>query len=135
MLHSGKDYLLQMQQREIERTGITSLKVSFNNVFGYYIEVRNTHKEKVPADWIRKQTLVNAERYITEELKEYESKILGAEEKILELETRLFNELVLAISEYTEPVQLNASLIARLDCLLSFARLRAENKYVRPVSQ
>jgi DNA mismatch repair protein MutS len=133
MLHSGKNYLLQMQQREIERTGITSLKVSFNNVFGYYIEVRNTHKEKVPADWIRKQTLVNAERYITEELKEYESKILGAEEKILELETRLFNELVLAIAEYTAPVQLNASLTAKLDCLLSFARCAVDNKYVRPV--
>jgi DNA mismatch repair protein MutS len=132
LLRSGKDYLLQMQQREIERTGITSLRVSFNNVFGYYIEVRNAHKEKVPPEWIRKQTLVNAERYITEELKEYESKILGAEEKILDLETRLFNELVLAISEYIEPVQLNASLIARLDCLLSFARCAIENKYVRP---
>lgn len=132
LLRSGKDYLLQMQQREIERTGITSLRVSFNNVFGYYIEVRNAHKEKVPPEWIRKQTLVNAERYITEELKEYESKILGAEEKILDLETRLFNELVMAISEYIEPVQLNASLIARLDCLLSFARCAIENKYVRP---
>ncbi len=132
LLRSGKDYLLQMQQREIERTGITSLRVSFNNVFGYYIEVRNAHKEKVPPEWIRKQTLVNAERYITEELKEYESKILGAEEKILVLETRLFNELVLAISEYIEPVQLNASLIARLDCLLSFARCAIDNKYVRP---
>jgi len=133
LLRSGKDYLLQMQQREIERTGISSLKVSFNNVFGYYIEVRNTHKEKVPTEWIRKQTLVSAERYITEELKEYESKILGAEEKILELETRLFNELVLAISEYTGAVQLNAALIARLDCLLSFARCAIEHKYVRPV--
>jgi DNA mismatch repair protein MutS len=132
LLRTGKDYLLQMQQREMERTGISSLKVSFNNVFGYYIEVRNTHKEKVPADWIRKQTLVSAERYITEELKEYESKILGAEEKILELETRLFNELVLAISEYIEPVQLNASLIARLDCLVSFARCGIDNKYIRP---
>lgn len=132
LLKSGKDYLLQMQQREIERTGISSLRVSFNNVFGYYIEVRNAHKEKVPPEWIRKQTLVNAERYITEELKEYESKILGAEEKILDLETRLFNELVLAISEYIEPVQLNASLIARIDCLLSFARCAIENKYVRP---
>jgi DNA mismatch repair protein MutS len=122
-----------MQQREIERTGISSLKISYNNVFGYYIEVRNTHKDKVPPDWIRKQTLVNAERYITEELKEYESKILGAEEKILELETRLFNELVMAISEYTAPVQLNAALTAQLDCLLSFARCAIENKYVRPV--
>jgi len=133
MLHSGKDYLLQMQQREIERTGITSLKVSFNNVFGYYIEVRNTHKDKVPADWIRKQTLVNAERYITEELKEYETKILGAEEKILELETRLFNELVMAIGEYTAAVQLNATLVARLDCLLSFARCAVDNNYAKPV--
>lgn len=133
LLHSGKEYLLQMQQREIERTGITSLRVSFNNVFGYYIEVRNTHKDKVPPEWIRKQTLVNAERYITEELKEYESKILGAEEKILDLETRLFNELVLAVSEYTSPVQLNAVLIAQLDCLLAFARCSVENKYVRPV--
>jgi DNA mismatch repair protein MutS len=132
LLHSGKDYLLKMQQREISRTGITSLKVAFNNVFGYYIEVRNTHKEKVPADWIRKQTLVNAERYITEELKEYESRILGAEEKILGLETRLFSELVLAVAEYTGPVQLNASLIARLDCLLSFARSALENNYTRP---
>jgi len=132
LLRSGKDYLLQMQQREIESTGITSLKVSYNNVFGYYIEVRNTHKDKVPPGWIRKQTLVSAERYITEELKEYESKILGAEEKILELETRLFNELVLAISEYTEAVQLNAALVARLDCLLSFTRCALENKYVRP---
>jgi DNA mismatch repair protein MutS len=132
LLHTGKDYLLEMQQREIGRTGITSLKVSFNNVFGYYIEVRNTHKDKVPPDWIRKQTLVNAERYITEELKDYESKILGAEEKILELETRLFNELVLAIAEYTPPVQLNAALTAQLDCLLSFARCAVENKYTRP---
>lgn len=132
MLISGKDYLLQMQQREIERTGISSLKVSFNSVFGYYIEVRNTHRDKVPPEWIRKQTLVNAERYITEELKEYESKILGAEEKILELESRLFNELVLAISEYTAPVQLNAALTARIDCLLSFARCAIENRYVRP---
>ncbi|MBN2812693.1 MAG: DNA mismatch repair protein MutS, partial [Bacteroidales bacterium] len=133
LLHSGKTYLLHIQQREIERTGITSLKVSFNNVFGYYIEVRNTHKDKVPADWIRKQTLVSAERYITEELKEYESKILGAEEKILELETRLFNELVLAIADYTAPIQLNASLTAQLDCLLSFARCAKENNYVRPI--
>jgi DNA mismatch repair protein MutS len=133
LLHSGKEYLLKMQQREIERTGITSLKISYNSVFGYYIEVRNTHKEKVPTDWIRKQTLVSAERYITEELKEYESKILGAEEKILELETRLFNELVMAVSEYTAPVQLNAALIAQLDCLLSFSRCAVENKYARPV--
>ncbi len=133
MLYSGKEYLLAMQQREIERTGISSLKISFNNVFGYYIEVRNTHKDKVPPEWIRKQTLVNAERYITEELKEYESRILGAEEKILELETRLFNELVIAVSEYTGPVQLNASLIAQLDCLLSFSRCAVESNYQRPV--
>ncbi len=133
LLKSGKDYLLHMQQREIERTGISSLRVSYNNVFGYYIEVRNTHKDKVPVEWIRKQTLVNAERYITEELKEYESKILGAEEKILELETRLFNELVLAVAEYTVPVQLNASLIAQVDCLMSFASCALQNKYVRPV--
>jgi DNA mismatch repair protein MutS len=133
LLYSGKEYLLGMQQREIESTGISSLKISFNNVFGYYIEVRNTHKDKVPTNWIRKQTLVNAERYITEELKDYESRILGAEEKILELETKLFNELVMAVAEYTAPVQLNASLIAQLDCLISFARCAVENNYVRPV--
>ncbi len=133
ILYSGKDYLTDLQNRESERTGITSLKVSFNNVFGYYIEVRNTHKDKVPSDWIRKQTLVSAERYITEELKEYEGKILGAEEKIISLETRLFNDLVLSLLEYISAVQLNASLIARLDCLHSFALISAENKYVRPV--
>lgn len=133
ILFSGKDYLNALQAREIQRTGITSLKVSFNNVFGYYIEVRNTHKEKVPPEWIRKQTLVSAERYITEELKEYENKILGAEEKILSLETRLFNDLVMAILEYIPPIQLNASLIARLDCLHSFAVVSGENGYVRPV--
>lgn len=130
--YSGKDYLLQVQQRESERTGIPSLKIAFNNVFGYYIEVRNTHKDKVPAEWIRKQTLVNAERYITEELKEYEEKILGAEEKILSLETRLFNELVLALTDYITPVQRDANQIARLDCLLSFAKVAACNKYIRP---
>lgn len=130
--YSGKDYLLRIQQRESERTGIPSLKVAFNNVFGYYIEVRNTHKDKVPADWIRKQTLVNAERYITEELKVYEEKILGAEEKILALETRLFNELVLTLAEYILPVQANANLIGRLDCLLSFAKSAEANNYVRP---
>ncbi len=130
---SGKDYLLQVQQRESERTGIPSLKIAFNNVFGYYIEVRNTHKDKVPAEWIRKQTLVNAERYITEELKEYEEKILGAEEKILSLETRLFNELVLALMEYIPPIQTNANLAGRLDCLLSFAKVAQTNKYIRPV--
>ena len=130
--YSGKDYLLQVQQRESERTGIPSLKIAFNNVFGYYIEVRNTHKDKVPADWIRKQTLVNAERYITEELKEYEEKILGAEEKILSLEARLFNELILALSEYIPPIQMNANLVGRLDCLLSLAKVAEANKYIRP---
>ena len=123
--YSGKDYLLKVQQREIELTGIPSLKIAFNNVFGYYIEVRNTHKDKVPANWIRKQTLVNAERYITEELKEYE--------KILALETRLFNELVLALTEYIPPIQMNANLIGRIDCLLSFAKAAEANKYIRPV--
>ncbi|MDR1171998.1 MAG: DNA mismatch repair protein MutS [Bacteroidales bacterium] len=131
--YSGKDYLVELQQREIERTGITSLKVHFNNVFGYYIEVRNTHKDKVPPEWIRKQTLVSAERYITEELKEYESKILGAEEKILTLETELFASLVAAASGYIPAVQLNASLIARIDCLQSYARVAIDNKYVKPV--
>lgn len=131
--YSGKDYLLQIQQREIEQTGITSLKISYNNVFGYYIEVRNTHKDKVPAEWIRKQTLVNAERYITQELKEYEGKILGAEEKILALETRLFNDLVCGLADYISAIQQNANLIARLDCLLSFAKVAIENKYIRPV--
>jgi DNA mismatch repair protein MutS len=132
MSHSGKDYLLELQQREIERTGITSLKVAFNNVFGYYIEVRNTHKDKVPPEWIRKQTLVSAERYITEELKEYETKILGAEEKIIEIETKLFNNLVEGLSDYISAIQLNASLLARLDCLLSFAACAMEYKYFRP---
>ncbi len=129
---SGKDYLVQMQVRESERTGIPSLKIGFNNVFGYYIEVRNTHKDKVPEEWIRKQTLVSAERYITQELKEYEEKILGAEEKILSLETRLYNELVLGIADYISTIQLNAAMIGRLDCLLSFARLARENKYSCP---
>ncbi|MBN2486053.1 MAG: DNA mismatch repair protein MutS [Bacteroidales bacterium] len=130
--NSGKDYIVQLQQREIEKTGISSLKVGFNNVFGYYIEVRNTHKDKVPPEWIRKQTLVGAERYITEELKEYETKILGAEEKILSLETKLFNELVSGLTDYIEAIQHNSALIARLDCLLSFARCAAEYKYFRP---
>jgi DNA mismatch repair protein MutS len=129
---SGKNFLVQIQQREIERTGIPSLKVSYNNVFGYYLEVTNTHKDKVPPEWTRKQTLVNAERYITEELKQYEEKILGAEERILAIETRIFNDLVLALNDYIEPVQLNASLIARLDCLLSFATIAKKNKYRRP---
>ncbi len=132
ILHSGKDYLIEIQQRESQRTGIPSLKVSFNSVFGYYIEVRNTHKSKVPPEWIRKQTLVSAERYITEELKEYETKILGAEEKIIELETKLFMNLVEGIADYIEPIQLNASLLARLDCLLSFAKCALEFKYFRP---
>ncbi|MDK2979173.1 MAG: mismatch repair protein MutS [Bacteroidales bacterium] len=132
LAYSGKDYLVQIQQREIKRTGISSLKISFNNVFGYYIEVRNTHKDKVPPDWIRKQTLVSAERYITEELKELEVKILGAEEKALDLEQKLFIELVTSLEDYISAIQLNASLIARLDCLLSFALIAEENKYVRP---
>ncbi|HET6558290.1 MAG TPA: DNA mismatch repair protein MutS [Prolixibacteraceae bacterium] len=129
---SGKDYLAQLQEREAERTGISSLKISFNNVFGYYIEVRNTHKDKVPPEWIRKQTLVGAERYITEELKEYESKILGAEEKILAIEVRLFNELVIALGEYIQAVQLNAAIVGQLDCLLSFATAAIDYKYARP---
>ncbi|MBR4814764.1 MAG: DNA mismatch repair protein MutS [Paludibacteraceae bacterium] len=130
--HSGKDYLLQLQQRESERTGIPSLKVSYNNVFGYYIEVRNTHKDKVPEDWIRKQTLTAAERYITQELKEYEEKILGAEEKILSLETQIFNELVLELTEYIPAIQVNSNLVAKLDVLMSFAKTSEENHYVRP---
>lgn len=130
---SGKEYLEGIETRESERTGISSLKISFNNVFGYYIEVRNTHKDKVPAEWIRKQTLVNAERYITEELKEYETKILGAEEKIHQLESQLFEQLVAWISTYIKPVQLNANLIAQLDCLTSFTQLAIENNYVCPV--
>ena len=130
--YSGKDYLLQVQQRESELTGIPSLKIAYNNVFGYYIEVRNTHKDKVPADWIRKQTLVNAERYITQELKEYEEKILGAEDKILILETKLYNELVCELAEFIPAIQINATQIARLDCLLSFANVARANKYIRP---
>lgn len=130
---SGKDYLLQIQQRESEQTGIPSLKIAYNNVFGYYIEVRNAHKDKVPAEWIRKQTLVNAERYITQELKEYEEKILGAEDKILTLETKLYNDLVLALAEYIPAIQTNATHIARLDCLLAFANVASENRYIRPV--
>ena len=131
--YSGKDYLLQMQQRESERTEIPSLKIAYNNVFGYYIEVRNAHKDKVPAEWIRKQTLVNAERYITQELKEYEEKILGAEDKILSLETKLYNDLVMDLAEYIPAIQINATQIARLDCLLAFANVARENKYIRPV--
>lgn len=131
--YSGKDYLMHIQQRESERTGIPSLKIAYNNVFGYYIEVRNTHKDKVPPEWIRKQTLVSAERYITQELKEYEEKILGAEDKILSIETRLFNDLIAAISSYIPAIQLNSSLIARIDCLLSFTRVSLENRYNRPI--
>jgi len=132
ILYSGKDYLINLQQRESERTGITSLKVSFNNVFGYFIEVRNTHKDKVPPEWIRKQTLVSAERYITEELKEYEAKILGAEEKILQIEVRLFQQLVHSLSEYVASIQLNSSLVAQIDCLLSFANSAKAYGYSKP---
>ncbi|WP_279198113.1 DNA mismatch repair protein MutS [Bacteroides finegoldii] len=131
--YSGKDYLLQIQQRESELTGIPSLKVAYNNVFGYYIEVRNVHKDKVPKEWIRKQTLVNAERYITQELKEYEEKILGAEDKILVLETQLYTDLVQALMEFIPQIQINANQIARLDCLLSFANVARENRYIRPI--
>ena len=130
--NSGKSYLEELQQRESERTGITSLKVAFNNVFGYYIEVRNTHKDKVPEEWIRKQTLVNAERYITEELKEYEHKILGAEEKILTLERQLFQELIFSMADYITPIQFNAHLISQLDCLNAFANISEQNNYNRP---
>ena len=131
--YSGKDYLLQIQQRESELTGIPSLKIGYNNVFGYYIEVRNVHKDKVPQEWIRKQTLVNAERYITQELKEYEEKILGAEDKILVLEPQLYAELVQSLSEFIPAIQTDANQIARLDCLLSFATAARENNYIRPV--
>lgn len=130
--YSGKDYLMKIQERETQETGISSLKIGYNNVFGYYLEVRNTYKDKVPASWVRKQTLAQAERYITQELKEYEEKILGAEDKILSLETRLFNELVLSMQEYIPAIQINANLIARLDCLLSFAKASEENNYIRP---
>jgi DNA mismatch repair protein MutS len=130
--YHGKDYLEKLQERESQRTGIPSLKISFNNVFGYYIEVRNTHKDKVPEDWIRKQTLVNAERYITEELKEYETKILGAEEKIFAIETKLFQDLVYNMADYIHPIQHNANVIARLDCLFSFSQIALENNYQRP---
>ncbi len=133
ILYKGKDYLTELQTREIKNTGIPSLKVGFNNVFGYYIEVRNTHKDKVPQGWIRKQTLVSAERYITEELKQYEDKILGAEEKIIELETKIFNDLVLSLYDYIPVIQLNASIAAKIDALQSFATVSVENNYVRPV--
>ncbi len=131
--YSGKDYLLQIQNREAEQTGIQSLKIGYNNVFGYYLEVRNTYKDKVPAEWVRKQTLAQAERYITQELKEYEEKILGAEDKILSLEAQLFNSLVLAIQQFTAQIQTDASLLAHIDCLLSFAKTAEEHRYIRPV--
>lgn len=130
---NGKEYLLQIQQREMEKTGISSLKIGFNNVFGYYLEVRNTYKDRVPAEWVRKQTLAQAERYITEELKEYEEKILGADEKIIALETSLFMQLVEDMREYIPQIQINANVIAHLDCLLSFAKVAEEQGYVRPV--
>ncbi len=130
--YSGKDFLAKIQRRESEKCGIPSLKISFNNVFGYYIEVRNTHKDKVPADWIRKQTLVSAERYITEELKEYETKILGAEEKIQSLETKIFSDLVFALSEYISAIQLNSNILAQIDCLLSFSVCANSYEYFRP---
>ena len=130
---SGKETLQGIQRREMELTGISSLKVGYNNVFGYYLEVTNTHKDKVPQEWIRKQTLTNAERYITEELKEYEQKILGAEERIASIEQRIYNELVNAVSEYVEPIQLDASLIARLDCLVSFADIALKYQYTKPI--
>ena len=133
LAYSGKDYLMQIQQRESELTGIPSLKIGYNNVFGYYIEVRNVHKDKVPQEWIRKQTLVNAERYITQELKEYEEKILGAEDKILILEGQLYNDLVQNLTEFIPAIQSNANFIARLDCLFSFASVAQENRYIRPV--
>ena len=131
--YSGKDYLLQIQNREAAQTGIQSLKIGYNNVFGYYLEVRNTYKDHVPQEWVRKQTLAQAERYITQELKEYEEKILGAEEKILSLETRIFNELVQAVQQFIPKIQVNATLLARLDCLLGFAKTAEEHRYVRPV--
>lgn len=131
--YSGKDYLLKIQEREIEQTGITSLKIGYNNVFGYYLEVRNIYKDKVPDEWVRKQTLANAERYITQELKEYEEKILGAEDRILQIETRLFNDFVTDMQAYLHDIQENASVIARLDCLMSFAKTAVEHSYVRPV--
>ena len=131
--YSGKDYLLQIQEREARQTGIQSLKIGYNNVFGYYLEVRNTYKNNVPADWVRKQTLAQAERYITQELKEYEEKILGAEDKILSMEQQLFSELVLSMQEFIPQIQINASLLAQLDCLLSFAKAAEEHRYIRPV--
>ncbi|HRU62958.1 MAG TPA: DNA mismatch repair protein MutS [Paludibacteraceae bacterium] len=132
LAYSGKDFLQKIQERESKATGIPSLKIGFNNVFGYYLEVRNTHKDKIPAHWIRKQTLVNAERYITEELKIYEEKILGAEEKIIAIETKLFNDLIISLLDYIPAIQLDSNLIAQLDCLLSFAKVSADNRYMKP---
>jgi DNA mismatch repair protein MutS len=132
ILYSGKDYLNKIQQREIQATGISSLKIGYNNVFGYFLEVTNVHKDKVPETWNRKQTLVNAERYITEELKDYEQKILGAEEKILAIETQLFNDIVAGLADYVQPIQLNSSLLAKLDVLANFASLAITNRYNRP---
>jgi DNA mismatch repair protein MutS len=129
---SGKDYLLQLQQSEIERTGITSLKIGFNNVFGYYLEVRNTHKDRVPSEWVRKQTLVSAERYITQELKEYEEKILSAEEKLIALEQKIYAELLAELAEYIQPIQQNSNTVARIDVLLSFARISELYDYCKP---
>ena len=129
----GRDYLLKIQEEEAQKTGIQSLKVGYNNVFGYYLEVRNTYKDQVPQEWIRKQTLANAERYITEELKQYEQKIMGADEQILVLETRLFTELVTDMQAYIPQIQADANIVARLDCLLSFAKTAEEHRYVRPV--
>jgi DNA mismatch repair protein MutS len=129
----GKDYLMALQQRESEATGIPSLKVAYNNVFGYYIEVRNTHKDKVPESWIRKQTLTGAERYITEELKEYEQKILGAEERIIQIELEIYNSLIAFINQYIASIQMDARVVARIDCLQSFAQIARERRYVRPV--
>ena len=131
--YSGKDYLLQIQEREAQETGISSLKIGYNNVFGYYLEVRNIYKDQVPAEWVRKQTLAQAERYITQELKEYEEKILGAEDKILSLEARLFNDLIMDMQAFIPQIQINANIIAHLDCLLSFAKVAEENNYIRPV--
>ncbi|HPC26428.1 MAG TPA: DNA mismatch repair protein MutS, partial [Paludibacteraceae bacterium] len=132
LAYSGKDFLQKIQERESKATGIPSLKIGFNNVFGYYLEVRNTHKDKIPTHWIRKQTLVNAERYITEELKIYEEKILGAEEKIIAIETKLFNDLIISLLDYIPAIQLDSNLIAQLDCLLSFAKVSADNRYMKP---
>ena len=131
--YEGKSYLLEMQQREIEKTGIQSLKIGYNNVFGYYLEVRNTYRDQVPQEWVRKQTLTQAERYITQELKEYEDKIMGAEERIFSLEAMLFDQLVTALSQFVTPIQRDASLLAQLDCLLSFAQSAQENRYIRPI--